>query len=126
MITEARNKMCFTAFHSIFPIWYFSGNCLVYTSGASLLTCAVLYLTLLIHCPLCQHAGCLLVLQLRVPPVACAQHRSPNFSSHPPCNISLMYLLNINELRFLEGLCGYQGVLEELPLPLLATNMFSV
>lgn len=57
---------------------------------------------------------------------ACGQQRSPNFSGHLPCNISLMYLLNIIELKFLKGQCGYQGVCEELPLPLLATNMFSV
>lgn len=126
MIPEARSKMCFTTFHSIFPIWYFSGNWLVYITGASLLTCAVLYLTLLFHFPLCQHADWLLVLQLCVPPAVCAQHRAPNFSGHPPCNISLMYLLSTNELKFLKGLCEYQRVLEELPLPLLVTNMFSV
>ena len=90
MITGAKSKMWFTGFHSLFPIWYFNGKCLVYVSGASLLTCTVLCPTILFHFPVCQHSGFPWATAVCLSWEACGRHRSPNFSGHLPCNISLM------------------------------------
>lgn len=109
MVTGAKSKMWFTGFYSLFSIWYFNGKVsgLHFWSHLSDLHCSLsdspVSFPSLPACRLSSWATAV-CLSWEV----CGQHRSPNFSGH--LLWSLIYLLNINELKFLKGLCGYQGV----------------
>lgn len=68
--------------------------------------CAVLDMTLRFHFPACLGAGFLLHLQ----PCLFPERLGASTGPQTLWSYSLLcYLLNVNELMFLKGVCGYQG-----------------